>query len=87
MKAWKKDRTAISCALVRKARFEKKKCTEACIMGRKQLLQFYKQQLEKNFLPYWFRYVDYEHGWILNCINNIGDQRFGDDQEQLILDT
>ena len=31
-------------------------------MGRKQLLQLYKQQLEKNFLPYWFRYVDYEHG-------------------------
>ncbi|WP_367926394.1 AGE family epimerase/isomerase [uncultured Ruthenibacterium sp.] len=39
---------------------------------------FYIHQIQDDFLPYWLQFVDKEHGGILNCINNNGDQRFSD---------
>lgn len=41
---------------------------------------FYEAQLEHNFLPFWFRFVDEEHGGILNCISNVGDTLLAGDK-------
>ena len=49
-------------------------------MDRQQTAQFYRTQLEQDFLPYWFAHIDEEHGGILNCINNCGDQRLAEDK-------
>lgn len=49
-------------------------------MDDSQIRKLYQQQLEEDFLPYWFQYVDEEHGGILNCINNYGDQLLAGDK-------
>lgn len=41
---------------------------------------FYQHQIQTDFLPYWSRFVDREHGGILNCINNYGDQLLAGDK-------
>lgn len=45
-----------------------------------QIKELYRKQLEEDFLPYWFQYVDQEHGGILNCINNYGDRLLAGDK-------
>ena len=49
-------------------------------MNHHEIQKFYTQQLEKDFLPYWSKYVDEEHGGILNCINNYGDRLLAEDK-------
>jgi len=49
-------------------------------MNTAQLHEFYRQQLEEDFLPYWFAHIDRTHGGILNCINNYGDQLLAGDK-------
>lgn len=49
-------------------------------MNDSQIGKLYREQLETDFLPYWFRYIDHEHGGILNCINNYGDQLLAGDK-------
>ena len=43
-------------------------------MNRKEILSFYKKQLEDRFFPYWAVHEDRQWGGILNCLNNTGDQ-------------
>ena len=43
-------------------------------MDLNQLREFYIAQIQKDFLPYWLKFVDREQGGILNCIKNRGDQ-------------
>ncbi|WP_193774431.1 AGE family epimerase/isomerase [Vallitalea guaymasensis] len=35
---------------------------------------YYKEQIEKDFWPYWEKYIDTTYGGVLNCINNYGDK-------------
>ncbi|GMQ59343.1 AGE family epimerase/isomerase [Vallitalea sediminicola] len=35
---------------------------------------YYKEQIEKDFWPYWEKCVDTTYGGVLNCINNYGDK-------------
>lgn len=49
-------------------------------MDRLAVKAFYIDQLEHDFLPYWSKYVDHDHGGILNCINNYGDQLLAEDK-------
>ena len=37
------------------------------------LLTFYRAQVYENFVPYWMRQVDGEHGGVLNCLDNRGE--------------
>ena len=41
---------------------------------------FYVDQIQDNFYPYWRRFFDNEKGGILNCINNYGDQKLSDNK-------
>lgn len=43
-------------------------------MNKNNVLNFYENLLEHNFLPYWSKFVDDEYGGLLNCINNYGDK-------------
>ena len=43
-------------------------------MSKNNVLNFYENLLEHNFLPYWSKFVDDEYGGLLNCINNYGDK-------------
>lgn len=36
--------------------------------------EFYREQIEKNFWPYWERHIDLTYGGVLNCLNNDGDE-------------
>ena len=38
-----------------------------------ELLAFYRKQVYENFVPYWMRQVDGEHGGVLNCLDNRGE--------------
>ena len=49
-------------------------------MDLKGMRTFYEAQLEYNFLPFWFRFVDEEQGGILNCISNVGDKLLAGDK-------
>ena len=43
-------------------------------MNKTNVLNFYENLLEYNFLPYWSKFVDEKYGGLLNCINNYGDK-------------
>lgn len=51
---------------------------ERYTMEPKALHEFYVHQVQDLFFPYWARFADDEHGGILNCINNYGDQKLSD---------
>lgn len=40
----------------------------------RELLAFYRRQVYENFIPYWMRQVDREHGGVLNCLDNRGER-------------
>jgi N-acylglucosamine 2-epimerase len=40
-----------------------------------ELLDFYRRALHDDLMAYWLRQVDWEHGGVLNCLSNRGDQR------------
>lgn len=42
--------------------------------------RFYEEQLQYDFLPYWFRFVDEKHGGLCNCIANHGDTLLAGDK-------
>ncbi|MGM9974468.1 MAG: AGE family epimerase/isomerase [Clostridiaceae bacterium] len=44
-------------------------------MNKKELLEFYIGKIQDDFIPYWFKFYDYEKKGILNCISNYGDER------------
>jgi len=50
------------------------------MMNKKRMGRFYADQIQYNFLPYWSKFVDAEHGGILNCINNNGDSMLAEDK-------
>ncbi len=43
-------------------------------MNKKEILKFYKEQLENDFFPYWAVFWDRSNDGILNCLNNYGDK-------------
>lgn len=47
---------------------------------RSDILEFYKAQIEDDFVPYWKKFEDSENGGILNCINNYGDKKISDNK-------
>lgn len=49
-------------------------------MDKQNTKKYYEDLLQYNFLPYWSKFVDYEHGGILNCINNYGDELLAEDK-------
>lgn len=49
-------------------------------MDKANIKKYYEDLLQYNFLPYWSRYVDDEHGGILNCINNYGNELLAEDK-------
>lgn len=42
------------------------------------LLNFYREQLVTDIIPYWLKHVDHECGGLLNCISNKGDKLISD---------
>lgn len=46
----------------------------------KQLLNFYKRQVEEDLLPFWNRALDDQHGGIYTCFNNSGDELVSTDK-------
>jgi N-acylglucosamine 2-epimerase len=40
----------------------------------RELLDFYRRQLHDEIMAYWLKRVDREHGGVLNCLSNRGDQ-------------
>lgn len=49
-------------------------------MDMRAMAAFYEGQLQCDFLPFWFRFVDEEQGGILNCISNVGDTLLAGDK-------
>lgn len=47
---------------------------------RSNILEFYKSQIEDNFIPYWEKFEDSDNGGVLNCINNYGDKKISDNK-------
>lgn len=47
---------------------------------RSDILEFYKAQIEDDFVPYWKKFEDSGNGGILNCINNYGDKKISDNK-------
>jgi len=50
------------------------------MMNKQELLSFYREQIQDDFMPYWNKFYDYEKDGILNCINNYGDEKLGDNK-------
>ncbi|MGI5172910.1 AGE family epimerase/isomerase [Treponema sp. OMZ 840] len=42
--------------------------------------EFYLNQIQNDFFPYWIKFIDNEKGGILNCINNYGDKKISDNK-------
>lgn len=49
-------------------------------MDFRAMQRLYEGLLQHQFLPFWFRFVDEEHGGILNCISNEGDSLLAGDK-------
>ena len=49
-------------------------------MNYTRLKDFYINQVQGNFIPYWSRFVDKEYGGILNCISNDGKNLLSEDK-------
>ncbi len=43
-------------------------------MNKEQLAEFYRQQLNEHFIPYWESKIDLEFGGVFSCISNIEDK-------------
>jgi len=39
-----------------------------------ELLAFYRKQVYEDFVPYWMRQVDWDHGGVLNCLDHRGER-------------
>ncbi len=50
------------------------------MMNKKQVRTFYADQIQYDFLPYWSKFVDEDHGGILNCIDNSGGSMLAEDK-------
>jgi len=49
-------------------------------MDKKSIVKYYEDLVQYNFLPYWSKFVDCQHGGILNCISNNGDKLLAEDK-------
>lgn len=49
-------------------------------MDKRIIKKYYEDLLQYDFLPYWSKFVDDEHGGILNCINNYGNVLLAEDK-------
>ena len=49
-------------------------------MNYSRIRDFYIDEIQDNFLPYWSQFVDHEMGGILNCISNDGLKKLSDNK-------